>query len=161
MDKLIIVAQTRHSYNKAPYKLKGIKQFLSKERYPAISPPLGTLSAINLNTGKVVWKNILGDYPELKAKSIHSGTPNFGGSAVTAGGLIFIAAARDEKFRAFNIRTGELLFETTFPYIGYAAPSIYSVNGKQYVVIAFGGGKMKTNSGDAFVAFTLPDNISE
>lgn len=160
-QKFTKVATARHPFYKAPYKLKGIKQFLSKEGYPAISPPWGTLSAINLNTGKIVWKNTLGDYPELKAKGIHSGTPNFGGSVVTAGGLIFIAATRDEKFRAFNNRTGKLLFETTLPYAGYATPSIYSVNGKQYVVIACGGGKMKTKSGDAYVAFTLPENINE
>ncbi|MBU2904087.1 PQQ-binding-like beta-propeller repeat protein [Arenibacter algicola] len=160
-EKFTKVAQKKHPFYKAPYKLKGIEQFLSKEGYPAISPPWGTLSAINLNTGKIVWKNTLGDYPELKAKGIHSGTPNFGGSVVTAGGLIFIAATRDEKFRAFNNKTGELLFETTLPYAGYATPSIYSVSGKQYVVIACGGGKMKTKSGDAYVAFTVPDNISE
>lgn len=76
-------------------------------------------------------KNPLGDYPELKAKGIHSGTPNFGGSVVTAGGLLFIAATRDDKFRAFNNRTGELLCETMVPYAGYATPSIYSVDGKQ------------------------------
>ncbi len=160
-EKFINVTKTRDPFYTAPYKLKGIKQFLSQEGYPAISPPWGTLSAIDLNSGKVVWKNTLGDYPELKAKGIHSGTPNFGGSVVTAGGLIFIAATRDEKLRAFNKRTGELLFETTLPYAGYATPSIYSVNGKQYVVIACGGGKMRTKSGDAYVAFTLPDNISE
>jgi len=154
----IEVAKRRNPFYKSPYKLQGIKQFLSKEGYPAISPPWGTLSAIDLNTGKVVWKNTLGDYPELKAKGIHSGTPNFGGSAVSAGGLIFIAATRDEKFRAFNSRNGELLFETTLPYAGYATPSIYSVDGKQYVVIACGGGKMKTKSGDAYVAFTLPEH---
>jgi quinoprotein glucose dehydrogenase len=78
----------------------------------------------------------LGDYPELKAKGIHAGTENWGGSVVTAGGLVFIAATRDEKFRAFNKATGKLLFETNLPAAGYATPSVYSMNGKQFIVIA-------------------------
>src|SRR5690606_21281968 len=106
----------------------------------------------------IIWKNPLGDYPELKEKGIHSGTENWGGSVVTAGGLVFIGATRDEKFRAYNKYTGELLFETSLPAGGYATPSVYRVNGKQYVVIACGGGRMKTKSSDAYVAFGLPDN---
>jgi quinoprotein glucose dehydrogenase len=155
-EKFIRIAKITDPFYITPYMPGNIQQFLSKEGYPAILPPWGTLSAINLNTGKLVWKNTLGDYPELKAKGIHSGTENFGGSVVTAGGLIFIAATRDEKFRAFNKRTGELLFETELPAAGYATPSVYSVNGKQYIVIACGGGKMKTKSGDTYIAFTLP-----
>jgi len=101
------------------------------------------------------WKNTLGEYPEFKAKGIHTGTGNYGGPVITAGGLLFIAATRDKKFRAFNKRTGELLFETALPSAGYATPSVYSVNGRQYIVIACGGGKMKNQSGDTYVAFTL------
>lgn len=151
------VAKVTKPFYQSPYRFGGYKQFLTKEGYPAITPPWGTLSAIDLTTGEFVWKNTLGDYPELKKKGIHSGTENWGGSVVTAGGLVFIAATRDEKFRAFNKATGRMLFETDLPAAGYATPSVYSVNGKQYVVIACGGGRMKTKSGDAYVAFSLPD----
>lgn len=151
------VVKVTHPFYKSPYRFGGYKQFLTKEGYPAISPPWGTLSAIDLTSGKLVWKNTLGDYPELKARGIHSGTENWGGSVVTAGGLVFIAATRDEKFRAFNKATGKLLFETTLPTGGYATPSVYSINGKQFVVIACGGGRMKSKSGDTYVAFSLPD----
>jgi quinoprotein glucose dehydrogenase len=130
-------------------------KFETPEGYPAINPPWGTLSAINMNTGKLAWKVPLGDYPELKAKGIRAGTENYGGPVVTAGGLVFIAATKDEKFRAFHKRTGELLWETDLPACGFATPSIFEVDGKQYVVIAAGGGKMKTRSGDSYVAFTL------
>lgn len=99
----------------------------------------------------------MGEVPELAANGIITGTENIGGSVVTAGGLVFIAATKDERFRAFNKKTGQLLFETALPAGGYATPAIYAVNGKQYVVIASGGGKMGTPSGDAYVAFSLPD----
>lgn len=144
-------------FYESPYRFGGFKQFLTLEGYPAITPPWGTITAIDLNSGDVAWKNPLGDYPEFKAKGIHTGTENWGGPVVTAGGLVFIGATRDEKFRAFNKYTGELLFETDLPAGGYATPSVYSVDGKQYVVIACGGGRMKTKSGDAYVAFALPD----
>ena len=115
------------------------------------------MNAIDLNTGQIVWKDTLGDYPELKAKGIHSGTENYGGPVVTAGGLIFIAATSDAKMRAFNKRTGKLLWEVDLPACGYATPSVYEVNGKQFLVIACGGGKLGKPSGDAYVAFALPD----
>jgi quinoprotein glucose dehydrogenase len=141
---------------KSPYRLEGGK-FLTKEGYPAVKPPWGHLSAVDLNTGEVLWRQTIGDYPELKAKGIHAGSENFGASVVTAGGLVFIAATRDEKIRAFNKRTGELLWEASLPAAGIATPSIYEVNGKQYVVIACGGGgKQRTRSGDKYVAFALP-----
>jgi quinoprotein glucose dehydrogenase len=151
------VARLSNPFYRSPYRFGGYKQFLTKEGYPGIKPPWGTLSAIDLNTGRLVWKNTLGDYPELKAKGIHAGTENWGGSVVTAGGLVFIAATRDEKFRAFNKHNGKLLFETDLPAGGYASPSVYMVNGKQFVVIACGGGKMGTKSADTYVAFSLPD----
>ncbi len=86
-----------------------------------------------------------------------TGTENYGGPVVTAGGLVFIAAARDGKLRAFNKRTGKILWEYTLPAPGFATPSIYELNGRQYLVIACGGGKLGTKSSDAYVAFTLPD----
>jgi len=156
-ESFTLVAKASHPFYRSPYRFGGYKQFLTKEGYPGITPPWGTLSAIDLVNGRLLWKNTLGDYPELKAKGIHAGTENWGGSVVTAGGLVFIAATRDEKFRAFNKSTGKLLFETTLPAGGYATPSVYSVNGKQFVVIACGGGKMGTKSADSYVAYSFPD----
>lgn len=142
-----------------PYSITGYYKFLSPEGYPAIKPPWGTLTAINLSTGTEVWKNTLGEYPELKAKGIPpTGTENYGGSVVTAGGLLFIAAARDGKLRAFNKRTGQLLWEYALPAPGFATPAVYEVNGKQYLVIACGGGKLGTVSGDSYIAFALAEN---
>ncbi len=144
-------------YFKSPYRMDGGK-FLTKEGYPAVKPPWGHLSAVNLNTGEVLWKQTIGDYPELKAKGIHAGSENFGSSAVTAGGVIFIAATRDEKIRAFDKKSGKLLWEADLPAAGIATPTVYQVQGKQFVVIACGGGgKQKTKSGDKYVAFALPD----
>jgi len=157
-DIYIPEIQKKHPFYEAPYRLGGIKQFLTLEGYPAVSPPWGTLQAINLNNGQVVWKKTLGDHPEMKAKGIHSGTENWGGSVVTAGGLVFIAATSDEMFRAYNKKTGKLLLETKLPAGGYATPAVYSIKGKQYVVIACGGGKMRTKSSDTYVAFSLPDH---
>jgi quinoprotein glucose dehydrogenase len=100
-------------------------------------------------------QDTLGDYPELLAKGIHSGTENYGGPVVTAGGLVFIAATKDSKMRAFNKRNGKLLWETTLPAPGFATPTVYSIGGKQYIVIACGGGKLGTKSGDSYIAFAL------
>lgn len=151
-------ARPQDYYTQMPYSTTGYNKFLTKEGYPAIAPPWGTLTAVNLNTAAVMWKDTLGDYPELKAKGIHSGTENYGGPVVTAGGLLFIAATSDAKFRAYNKRTGQLLWETDLPAAGFATPSVYQVNNKQYIVLACGGGKLKTHPGDAYMAFTLPDN---
>ena len=156
-DKYIPEVKKIHPFYDPPYSLAGIKQFLTLEGYPGINPPWGTLQAIDLNNGKVVWKQTLGDHPDMKAKGIHSGTENWGGSVVTAGGLVFIAATSDEMFRAYNKKSGKLLFETKLPAGGFATPAVYSIKGKQYVVIACGGGRMKTKASDTYVAFTLPD----
>lgn len=160
LQKAKFVAPVRPSddWYKMPYSATGYNKFLTKEGYPAVAPPWGTLNAINLNTGEVVWKDTLGDYPELKAKGIHSGTENYGGPVVTAGGLIFIAATKDAKFRAFNKRTGKLLLELDLPAAGFATPAVYEKNGKEYVVIACGGGKLKAKTGDSYVAFTVEKN---
>ena len=149
--------QTIDSFRNLPYSSTGYHKFLTKEGYPAIKPPWGSLSAINLNTGQLAWKIPLGEYPELIKKGIPpTGTENYGGPVVTAGGLLFIAATRDGKFRAFNKTTGRLLWQTDLPAPGFATPSLYEAAGKQYIVIACGGGKLGTKSGDAYVAFALP-----
>jgi quinoprotein glucose dehydrogenase len=128
------------------------------EGYPAIKPPWGQLNAINLNTGEIAWQVPLGEYPELIARGVpRTGTETFGGTIVTAGGLVFIAGTKDERIRAFDKQTGKVLWTHRHPAGGYATPSTYMVNGKQYVVIAAGGaGKLGTKAGDAFVAFALP-----
>lgn len=141
-----------------PYTTTGYNRFFDPDGYPAIKPPWGTLNAIDLNTGEYLWRRPLGELPELTAAGLSpTGTENYGGPLVTAGDLIFIAASKDEKFRAFDRRTGGLLWETSLPAGGYATPATYMVDGRQYVVIAAGGGKMGTKSGDAYVAFALPE----
>jgi len=144
--------------NQIPYTFTGYNRFFDPDGYPAIKPPWGTLNAIDLNTGEYVWKTTLGEFEELTERGIPpTGTENYGGPVVTAGNLLFIAATQDEKFRAFDKRSGEILWETDLPAGGYATPATYMVNGKQYVVIAAGGGKMGTKSGDTYVAFALPE----
>jgi len=153
--KFVAPVKVEDPYFKMPYTATGYNKFLTKEGYPAVDTPWGTLNAINLNSGKVEWKTTLGDYPELKARGIHSGTENYGGSVVTAGGLLFIAATSDKKIRAFNKRTGKLLWEYELPASGFATPAVYEKNGHQYIVIACGGGKLGKPSGDSYVAFAL------
>lgn len=151
----------RRQVEEAPYSFghEGYNQFLDQEGYPAVKPPWGTLTAIDLNAGELVWQVVLGEFTELTERGISpTGTPNIGGTIVTSGGLVFIAATKDEKIRAFHKSNGKLLWEAQLPFGGYATPSTYEIDGKQFVVIAAGGGgKMKTKSGDAFVAFALPD----
>jgi quinoprotein glucose dehydrogenase len=140
------------------YRFSGYTRFLDPEGYPAVAPPWGTLNAINLNTGEYAWKIPFGEYPELAAKAMKdTGTENYGGPIVTAGGLLFIGATNyDKKLRAFDKSTGALLWETTLPFAGNATPITYEVNGRQYVAIAAGGGKdLKSKSGGAYVAFAL------
>jgi quinoprotein glucose dehydrogenase len=140
------------------YDFTGYRKFLDRDGYPAVAPPWGTLSAINLNTGEYVWKIPLGEYPELAAQGLkNTGTENYGGPVVTAGGLVFIGATNfDKKFRAFDKTTGALLWETTLPFSGNATPVTYAVQGRQFVVIAAGGGKdLKSKSGGVYAAFAL------
>lgn len=143
---------------RSPYAHTGYNRFLDADGYPAIKPPWGTLNAIDLDAGEIRWTVPLGELPELTKRGIPpTGTENYGGVAVTAGGLIFVGASKDEMFRAFDKDTGKVLWETALPAGGYATPAVYEAGGKQYVVIAAGGGKMGTKSGDAYVAFALPD----
>ena len=140
------------------YRFTGYRRFLDPDGYPAIAPPWGTLNAINLSSGEYVWKINFGEYPDLVAKGMtNTGSENYGGPIVTAGGLLFIGATSfDKKFHAFDKSTGELLWETALPFAGNATPITYEVNGKQYVAIAAGGGKdPKSASGGVYVAFAL------
>lgn len=142
----------------SPYVTTGYNRFVDPEGYSAIRPPWGTLNAIDLNTGEYRWKTTLGEFPELTARGIPpTGTENYGGPVVTAGEVLFIAATMDERFRAFSTETGEVLWEAKLPAAGYATPATYVVDGRQYVVIACGGGKLGTKSGDSYVAFALPN----
>lgn len=148
--------------DEVPYKMTGYNRFLDKDGYPGIKPPWGTLNAVDLNSGKLLWKVPLGEYPELTAKGIPvTGTENYGGPLVTKGGLVFIAATKDEKIRAFDKNTGEVLWQADLPAAGYATPATYEVNDKQYVVIACGGGKIGSSSGDTYVAFALPPELKK
>jgi quinoprotein glucose dehydrogenase len=140
----------------ARYRFGGYHRFVDPEGYPAIAPPWGTLNAINLNTGEYAWKIPLGEYPTLAQKD--TGTENYGGPIVTAGGLVFIAATSyDRKFRAFDKATGRLLWETTLPMAGNATPITYELGGRQYIVIYATGGKSGKwgSSGGIYVAFSL------
>jgi quinoprotein glucose dehydrogenase len=141
-----------------PYRFAGYTKFLDPDGYPAIKPPWGVLSAVNLNTGEYAWQVTLGEHPELTAQGIPAtGTENFGGTIATRGGLVFIGGTKDEKFRAFHSGTGTVLWEHQLDAGGYATPCTYSVAGRQYVCIAAGGaGKNGTKAGDAFVCFALP-----
>jgi quinoprotein glucose dehydrogenase len=140
------------------YRFTGYHRFLDPDGYPAVAPPWGTLNAIDLNTGEYAWKIPFGEYPELAAKGVrNTGTENYGGPIVTAGGLVFIGATSfDKKFHAFDKSTGELLWETTLPFAGNGTPATFEINGKQYVVIAAAGGRpFGTATGGVYVAFSL------
>jgi quinoprotein glucose dehydrogenase len=139
------------------YAFGGFRRWLDKEGHPAIKPPWGTLNAVDLNTGEIKWKVVLGEYPELTARGIPpTGTENYGGPLVTAGGVIFIGATADETFRAFDKETGKILWQAKLPFGGNATPSTYMVDGRQYVVISAGGGKSGRPRGGSLVAFALP-----
>ncbi|MGB4725423.1 MAG: PQQ-binding-like beta-propeller repeat protein [Sediminibacterium sp.] len=141
---------------KTTYGFTGYNKFLTPEGYPAIRPPWGSLTAIDLKTGAHVWKIPFGEFEALKAKGIPAtGRENYGGPVVTKGGLLFIGASADGKFRIIHKRTGKILREIDLPAPGVATPSIYEVNGKQFVVIACGGSKWGGKTSDAYVAFTL------
>ncbi len=141
------------------YSFTGYPRFLDNEGYPASKPPWGTLNCLDLNTGKLLWQVPLGDYPALTAEGVpKTGTENYGGAIVTAGGLLFCSGTRDAKIRAFDKQTGAELWSGKLPWVGSAPPATYSIHGRQYVVIASTGNKLGQQSeyGDAYVAFALP-----
>ncbi|MFC0517069.1 PQQ-binding-like beta-propeller repeat protein [Mucilaginibacter angelicae] len=157
-DRTASSAAEKKMVDEIPYAMNGYNRFLDKDGYPGIKPPWGTLNAVDLTSGKLLWKVPLGEYAELTKKGIPvTGTENYGGPLVTKGGLVFIAATKDEKIRAFDKRTGKVVWEAKLPAAGYATPATYSIDGKQYVVIACGGGKIGSKSGDSYVCFGLPD----
>jgi quinoprotein glucose dehydrogenase len=141
------------------YRFTGYKKFFDPDGYPAVAPPWGTMNAINLNTGEYAWKIPLGEYPALAEQGLtDTGSENYGGPVVTAGGLVFIAATiHDRKIRAFDKDTGKLLWQALMPSSGVATPATYQVNGRQYVVIAATGGKSQFGGTAAvYVAYALP-----
>jgi quinoprotein glucose dehydrogenase len=141
------------------YRFTGYRKFLDLDGYPAVATPWGTLNAIDLNTGKYIWKIPLGNYPKLAAQGMpDTGTENYGGPIVTAGGVLFIGATVfDHTLRAFDAGTGKLLWQGDLPFAGDATPSTYMIGGKQYVVIAASGARDPNGpQGAAYVAFALP-----
>ena len=140
------------------YELKGYELFLDNEGYPAVKPPWGTLTAIDLDKGELAWQVPLGEYPKLVERGIrNTGSMNYGGPVVTAGGLVFIAATLfDNKIHAFDKATGELLWEHVLPNAGAATPAVYEAAGREFVVIAAGGSKFGDAHSDVYVAFALP-----
>jgi quinoprotein glucose dehydrogenase len=144
------------------YRTERFDIFLDPDGYPAVKPPWGTLNAIDLNRGTIRWSVPLGEYPKLAAQGLRdTGTDNYGGAIVTRNGLLIIAATTyDNRIRAFDKRTGTLLWEAPLPAAGNATPSTYMVDGRQYLVIACGGGKNDAPSGGTYVAFALPDEVT-
>lgn len=140
------------------YRNEGYILFRDPDGYPPLTPPWGTLNAIDLNKGEIRWRIPFGEYPELVAKGLRdTGSDNYGGPVVTKSGLLFIGATNfDKKFRAYDKLTGKLLWETLLPAAGNATPSVYEIGGTEYVVIVCGGGKNDAPSGSSIVAFALP-----
>jgi quinoprotein glucose dehydrogenase len=142
------------------YRFTGYRRWVDPEGYPAVNTPWGTLNAVDLATGKLAWSIPFGEFPELAARGIReTGSENYGGPLVTAGGLLFIGATiHDRKFRAFDKGTGKLLWETALPWSADATPITYQVDGRQYVAIFASGGKERGGSaGAVYLSYVLPN----
>jgi glucose dehydrogenase len=151
--------QMQPGYAPLEYSFTGYRKFIDPDGYPAIAPPWGSLTAIDLIAGKILWRIPLGEYPELAQKGLkNTGSETYGGPIVTAGGVLFIGSTvADRKFHAFDTSTGKLLWETELPFAGLATPSTYMIDGRQYVVIAASGGRdPRSPVGGEYVAFALP-----
>ncbi len=156
-DEMIVQTVSQQDVGQLRYNHTGYNRFVDADGYPAVKPPWGTLNAIDLNAGEIRWQVPLGEIPTLTEQGLPpTGTENYGGPVVTAGGLIFIGASKDAHFRAFSSATGEELWKYSLPAAGMATPCTYEIDGKQYVVIAAGGGKITDERGDQYVAFALP-----
>ncbi|MCC6294849.1 MAG: pyrroloquinoline quinone-dependent dehydrogenase [Bryobacterales bacterium] len=153
----IVTLRDERGKEKYPFGVTGYHKFIDAEGFPAVKPPWGHLTAIDLTTGEFAWREVMGEYPKLAARGVKkTGSYQLGGCIATAGGLVFLAATPDEKFRAIDSASGATVWETKLPAGGYATPATYMVNGKQYVVIACGGGnRQPTPAGDQYVAFAL------
>jgi quinoprotein glucose dehydrogenase len=153
-DKLEVGSESK-SYP-LPYKHKGYNKFLDSNGNPGISPPWGSMHAIDLNTGEYIWSIPFGETPSLMEKGITgTGCENYGGPVVTENGLLFIGATKDGYFRVFDKHIGRKLWEYKLPAAAFATPAIYEVNGKQYIAIACGGEKLGTEKGNEIIAFSL------
>jgi glucose dehydrogenase len=157
-EKVVVSQSTELPPTWTKYRLDGYVRLTDPDGYPAVKPPWGTLNAVDLDRGEIKWSVPLGEIPALAAKGLTgTGSENYGGPVVTAGGLVFIGATNhDRKFRAFDKLEGKLLWEATLPAAGNATPAVYDVNGRQFVVIGAGGGKWGQPSGGVYVAFALP-----
>jgi len=154
------------SFNKEgsiKYLDKKAKPLRDLNGYPGVKPPWGTLTSIDLNSGKIIWQVPLGYYEKLKNKGLITGTENFGGATATSGDLVFAAGTLDKMFRAFDSNTGEELWSYELPFIGSAPPTSYEINNEQYIVLpASGGVTLKifygdlVQQGDAILAFKIP-----
>ena len=140
----------------------GFQRLIDPEGLPASKPPWGSLTAIDLKRAKILWRIPFGDYPQMLAQGQTGyGSENYGGPVVTAGDLLFIAATPDQMIKAYNKHTGALLWQDRLPAAGFATPITYAVNGRQYLVVAAGGGKLGQASGSSYIAYALPENLDK
>lgn len=156
IEKKEVVTANLSTEQQDLYQFTGYTKFLDDNGLPAISPPWGTLTAIDLNTGNHIWQTTLGITPGLADQDTNpTGCENYGGPIITENGLLLIAGTKDGMFRAFNRFTGKLLWQTKLPAASFATPAMYRIHGKQYIVLACGGEKLGTPKGNVIVAFAL------